>query len=114
MEPGWDFVGRATGWIGRCEELMSVPSEETLEVLRRKLLFRSWHRGTREMDLILGRFATAWLGRLTPAELVEYEQLIETADDELRDWIIGDGQPPPERECGILDRLREFYERPHF
>jgi antitoxin CptB len=91
---------------------MSAHSEEKLAILRRKLLFRSWHRGTREMDLILGRFAVAWLERLTPSELEEYERLIEAPDGDLHDWIAGDLQPPSEWACGVLDRLRQFYERP--
>ena len=40
----------------------SVLSSDGLEPLRKKLLFRAWHRGIREMDLILGRFADAHIG----------------------------------------------------
>ncbi|RUU81224.1 succinate dehydrogenase assembly factor 2, partial [Mesorhizobium sp. M7A.T.Ca.TU.009.01.3.1] len=47
-------------------------SSEGLDVRRRKLLFRSWHRGMREMDLILGTFADAEIGALTAEEIDQY------------------------------------------
>ena len=40
----------------------SQKSSEGLDPRRRRLLFRAWHRGSREMDLIMGPFADAWLG----------------------------------------------------
>ena len=46
---------------------------------RRKLLFRSWHRGMREMDLILGGFADADIAALTDAELDQYESAARIA-----------------------------------
>ena len=50
-------------------------SSEGLDERRRRLLFRSWHRGIREMDLVLGRFADAHIASLSEAELDEYEAL---------------------------------------
>lgn len=70
-------------------------SSEGLDHRRRKLLFRSWHRGMREMDLILGGFADARIGDLTEAELDQYEQLLELQDADLLNWVTG-GQPAPE------------------
>jgi len=55
-------------------------SSEGLDLRRRKLLFRSWHRGMREMDLIMGRFADASIGQLTQAELAQFEELLEVPD----------------------------------
>ncbi len=52
-------------------------SSEGLDERRRRLLFRAWHRGMREIDLIIGRFADAHIGTLSDAELDEFEQLIE-------------------------------------
>ncbi|NEV78643.1 succinate dehydrogenase assembly factor 2, partial [Rhodopseudomonas sp. BR0C11] len=54
-----------------------------LDDRRKRLLFRCWHRGTREMDLILGQFADAEIGTLSEAELDELERLIEGSDHEL-------------------------------
>ena len=55
-------------------------SSEGLDVRRRKLLFRAWHRGLREVDLILGRFADANIEQLTEADLSEFESLMNVPD----------------------------------
>jgi antitoxin CptB len=52
-------------------------SSNGLDDRRKRLLFRCWHRGTREMDLILGRFADAEIGNLSDAELSELERVLE-------------------------------------
>ena len=57
-------------------------SSEGLDARRRRLLFRSWHRGIREMDLVLGRFADAHIGTLSEAELDEYERWLDVPDQQ--------------------------------
>ena len=52
-------------------------SSADLDVRRRQILYRSWHRGMREMDLIMGRFADAEIGELSEEDLAEFERLIE-------------------------------------
>src|SRR4051794_15146948 len=54
-----------------------------LDPRRRRILFRAWHRGIREMDLILGRFADAAIDALSEPELDAFEQLIEVPDRDL-------------------------------
>ena len=83
-------------------------SSEGLDVRRRKLLFRSWHRGMREMDLIMGRFADATVQQLTQEELAEFEHLMEVPDRELLAWIIGEADVPPDYDTALFRRLREF------
>jgi len=83
-------------------------SSEGLDVRRRKLLFRSWHRGMREMDLIMGRFADATVTQLTQAELVDFEHLMEVPDRELLAWITGEADVPPDYDTALFRRLREF------
>ncbi len=67
----------------------STRSSDGLDLRRRKLLFRSWHRGMRETDLIMGRFADAAIATLTEPELAEFERLIEVPDGELLAWVTG-------------------------
>ena len=55
---------------------------------------RSWRRGTKEMDLVLGPFADAHLADLTAAELAEYEALLAENDQDLMAWILGQTAPP--------------------
>src|SRR5499426_4718450 len=83
-------------------------SSEGLDARRRKLLFRSWHRGMREMDLIMGRFADATIQQLTQEELAEFEQLMEVPDRELLAWITGEADVPPDYDTALFRRLREF------
>lgn len=74
----------------------------------RRLKFRSWHRGIKEMDLILGHFADTALESLTPAELEQYETLIEVEDTSLYNWITGREATPTEFDTELLRRIRTF------
>ncbi len=69
-------------------------SSEGLDLRRRKLLFRAWHRGLREVDLILGRFADSNIEQLTDAELSEFEGLMDIPDGELLVWLTGEADVP--------------------
>ena len=64
------------------------------EIRRKRLLFRSWHRGTREMDLILGRFADANLAAMDRGQLDRYGRLLENSDPDIYNWLVGQGAPP--------------------
>jgi antitoxin CptB len=80
-----------------------------LDERRRRLRYRMWHRGTREMDLIMGRFVDAEIGGMNETELAELERLAEMPDPELYGWIVG-GEPVPAACDGpALRRLREFH-----
>jgi antitoxin CptB len=89
----------------------STRSSEGLDPRRRRLLFRSWHRGIREMDLIMGRFADAHIGALNDAELDEYERLIEMPDPDLLNWVTGASPPPPSHDTALFRRLCDFHMR---
>ncbi|MEP9395760.1 succinate dehydrogenase assembly factor 2 [Mesorhizobium sp. KR2-14] len=80
-------------------------STEGLDTRRRKLLFRSWHRGTREMDLILGHFADTTIDALSDAELDEYETLLELNDVDLLSWITGEQPVPPAVDSAIYRKI---------
>jgi antitoxin CptB len=84
-------------------------SSSGLDLRRRKLKFRCWHRGTREMDLIMGRFADVRIAELGEAELDELERLIDVSDPELFSWIIGERQIPPGFDTALLRQLRAFH-----
>ena len=59
---------------------------------RRKLSFRSWHRGTREMDILMGRFADFILPSLDAAGLSSYDRFLEENDPDLYDFYCGRGE----------------------
>ena len=75
---------------------------------RKRLLFRSWHRGTRESDLLLGSFAEAHLGALDAAQLDRYEALLDCADADLFDWVAGRAPPPPAHDHDVMRLLLAF------
>ncbi|WP_024519405.1 succinate dehydrogenase assembly factor 2 [Bradyrhizobium sp. Tv2a-2] len=79
-----------------------------LDDRRKRLLFRCWHRGTREMDLILGRFADQEIANLTDGELTELERLIEVPDPDLYAALIGDKELPPADAGALFKRLKAF------
>jgi antitoxin CptB len=84
-------------------------SSEALDLRRRKLLFRSWHRGMREMDLIMGRFADAKVAALSEGEIADFERLIEVPDPDLLAWITGEAAVPPDFDSVLFRNLRDFH-----
>ena len=78
------------------------------EIRRKRLLFRSWHRGTRESDLILGRFADAHLAEFDDTELDRYEALLDCADADIFDWVSGRTAPPPEHDHDVTRQLLAY------
>ena len=84
-------------------------SSEGLDARRRRLLFRSWHRGIREMDLVLGRFADAHIATLSDAELDEYERWLEIPDQRIFAWVNGAQAAPPEFDTALFRRMRDFH-----
>ena len=87
-------------------------SSDGLDERRRRLLFRSWHRGTREMDLIMGRFADAHIGELSDAELEAFERLTDVPEPELYAWITGDQPVAPAHDTALFHRLRQSARNP--
>ena len=88
----------------------STISSDGLDPRRRRLLFRSWHRGTREADLIMGRFADAEIGTLTEAELTDFELLIEVPDRDLFRWLTGEDATPANYDTPVFRRLKGFHQ----
>jgi len=84
-------------------------SSDGLDPRRRKLKFRCWHRGIREMDLIMGRFADACIDRLSDPELDQLELLMEVPDPEVFLWVIGERATPAAYDTAVLRRLRAFH-----
>lgn len=67
---------------------------EDREVALKRLRMRSWRRGTKEMDLILGGFADSGLAALDDAALARYSALLEENDHDLYRWFSGQENPP--------------------
>ena len=91
----------------------STRSSGGLDDRRKRLLFRCWHRGTREMDLILGRFADAEIASLKDDELAQLEHLIEVPDPDLYAALSGDVLLAPEYASDLFDRIKSFRSADH-
>ena len=78
------------------------------EIRRKRLLFRSWHRGTRESDLILGRFADNHLAEFDEAQLDRFETLLDCTDADIFDWVSGRAALPPEHNHDVTRLLLSF------
>lgn len=89
----------------------SIRSSDGLDARRRRLLFRAWHRGIREMDLIMGRFSDAHIADLADSELDDFERLMELRDQEILSWIDGTANVPQDHDTPLFRRLRDFNHR---
>ena len=87
----------------------STRTSADLDHRRRRILFRAWHRGIREMDLIMGRFADAAIGEMSDAELDDFEQLIEVPDRDLFRWITGEDATPSNYDTPTFRRIKAFH-----
>jgi len=63
----------------------------------------------RETDLIMGRFADAYILTLDDAELAEFERLLEVRDQDLLGWVTGEFTPPVEYDTPLFRRLHDFH-----
>jgi antitoxin CptB len=86
----------------------STRSSDGLDDRRKRLLFRCWHRGTREMDLILGRFADTEIAGLSEAELAQFEYLMDVPDPDLYAALTGKMPPAPDYANALFDRIKSF------
>ena len=84
---------------------------ETPEARVKRMTMRSWRRGTKEMDLILGPYADAHLAAMEETRLAVYDLLLEENDQDLLPWVLGQMAPPPAlagliAEIGVFARAR--------
>ena len=83
------------------------------EIRRKRLLYQSGHRGTKESDLLLGAFASAHVHSFTPEQLDRYEAILDESDPDLFDWLALRHEPPAEKMTDVLRLLLDFrYQRP--
>ena len=85
---------------------MSDEPAEPLDRRRKKLKFRAWRRGFREIDLILGGFADRRLDALDKSELDAFEALLNANDQDVYEWIIEAAPAPPEHDTPTLALIR--------
>lgn len=82
--------------------------EQAMDEVCKRLRFRAWRRGFRELDLILGPFADAQIALLNDSELGEFERLLDAPDQDVYSWIVGRSAAPALFEGGVMGRIQAF------
>lgn len=98
-----DTIGRAVTGMGR--------TSEGLDARRKRMMFRAWHRGTKELDIILGSFADQHLGAMNEAELDAFETLMEVPEPDLYNWISGREALPQNYQGPLIDQIIAFHKK---
>ena len=86
----------------------AVDKQENIEIRRKRLKFRSWHRGIKEADILLGSFAERFLEKMTAPQLDLYENLLREADSDLVAWITNDRKPPEHYNHDVMTMLKSI------
>ncbi len=76
------------------------------DIQLKRLRYRAWHRGTRELDLILGRFADEHADSMSEDELASFEALLDAADPDIYYWVVGGGEADEAIDAATLSKLR--------
>lgn len=92
---------------------MSDEDREPVAVRRKRLRFRAWHRGTKEMDLLMGPFADDRIDRLDEGQLAEFEHLLSEPEPDVYGWIVGNAAPPLRLHGTVLDQIIDFHAGKH-
>lgn len=82
--------------------------QQGLDARRKRILFRSLRRGTKESDLVIGGFARSVLTDMDRAQLDALEALLERPDPEVLGWVIGLRPVPPEFDTDVMAMLRAY------
>ena len=86
-----------------------VATDERRAMRQRRLRFRSWHRGLREVDLLLGRYADARLDELSDDELADFENLLDVPDRHVLAWAIGEEPIPQPHDTQLMRSIIAFH-----
>lgn len=89
-----------------------MSSDITAETRRKRLIFRSGHRGTKELDILFGAFAARHLDGFTAAEMDAFETLLDLPDPDVFDWITGAADPPDGPVGAMVRRVKAFRFQP--
>ena len=85
---------------------------EDLEQRRKRLAFRAWHRGMKELDLLIGGFADRHLAAFDADQLDRFEALLDQPEPLMYSWLMGYAQPPAELQHDVMKLLLNFKYKP--
>jgi antitoxin CptB len=84
-----------------------TPAPATLDVRRRRLLFRATHRGTRENDLLVGGFVSSRIAGFSECEMDALDEILELPDPAVSDWLTGRSQVSELPDNVLFHAMRE-------
>lgn len=79
---------------------------QDIEIYKKKLMFRAWHRGMKELDLLMGTFAQNELKNLQGDELAQFERLIDSEDNDLLNYFNGKQAVPDSLAGSVFERIK--------
>lgn len=93
------------------ENAYTARMDTSAENRRKRLKYQAWHRGFKEIDLILGPFADTRVDQMDEAELDQFEALLSVPDQDLYDWICERGAPPDRLRTRVYEQIFDFSRR---
>jgi antitoxin CptB len=82
--------------------------QEDQEIRRKRLRYHSWHRGTKELDLVLGQFAERHLPAMNDVEMGLYEAILNENEHDIYAWLAGREALPKEHDHHIMHMILNF------
>jgi antitoxin CptB len=79
------------------------------DIYLKQLIYRSWHRGCKETDILLGDFAKAQLAGLSDRDLQDYEKILEASDNDVYEWIAAKSPVPSYVNAGLIKKIQTFH-----
>lgn len=81
-----------------------------MEIRRRRAAWRAGHRGTKELDILVGRFAEVRLSAMSIADLERFERFLAVSDPDIQSWLLGPAPAAADPEfAGIVADIRQFH-----
>jgi antitoxin CptB len=87
---------------------IQLDANEERAARQRRLRYRSWKRGTKEMDLLMGNFADTHITTMSDAELDQFEAMLLESDPDLYSWYMGNSKPPADNLNPMIPRFLAF------
>ena len=82
---------------------------DTLDTRRRRAAWRAAHRGTKELDLLIGRYAEAHLAQMDDRALAHFEAFLAVEEPDLQRWLLAPQADSSPEFAGLVSGLRHFH-----
>jgi antitoxin CptB len=95
----------------RCKTIFKLGENhvDDLELRRRRAVWRATHRGTKELDILVGRYAEARLPDMAGADLDLFEDFLAVTEAELQRWLLTPGAIADDKYSCLVVAVRRFH-----